>query len=166
MRLMQGQVAHTTLKDQIRALQMFSEHVGAETVLQRITPRNAESFVASRLGSGLSVGSVNKDIRTLRGVFNRAIEPRHYLAEGTNPFASLRERRMTCDPPKYVSAQDFQKILTVCKSAWWRTFLTLAYTCGGRRDELLNLTWTDVDFEEQTVGFLPKRAATAIRTSS
>ena len=45
---------------------------------------------------------------------------------------------------------------------WWRVLLALAYTSGGRRDELLNLTWSDVDFETQTVQFAPKRASAVI----
>jgi len=33
---------------------------------------------------------------------------------------------------------------------------------GGRRDELLNLTWSDIDFEIQTVRFVPKRSSEVI----
>ena len=40
---------------------------------------------------------------------------------------------------------------------WWKTFLALAYTSGGRRDELINLTWADVDFEKHNVRFVPKQ---------
>jgi integrase len=34
--------------------------------------------------------------------------------------------------------------------------VTLAYTSAGRRDELLNLTWADIDFDKQNVSFSPK----------
>ena len=37
--------------------------------------------------------------------------------------------------------------------------LSVAYTTAGRRDELLNLTWPDIDFENQTVSFSPKEAS-------
>jgi integrase len=43
--------------------------------------------------------------------------------------------------------------------AWWKTLLTLSYTSAGRRDELLNLTWADVDFDRQNVRFSPKEAS-------
>ena len=158
-RIMVGQVAYTTLKDHLRALRLFEDHIGRKTQLKLISPRDAESFVASRLAEGLSIGSVNKDIRTLKSILNRAIEPRGYMAEGTNPFVKIKQRRVAAKPPKYVSAEDFNKVFKVCNRLWWKAFLTLAYTSAGRRDELLNLTWADVDFENQNVSFLPKKAS-------
>jgi len=161
-KVMTGQVAHSTLKDHLRALRFFAEHIGRQTQLRRISPRQAESFVASRLANGLSVGSVNKDIRTLRGIFNLAIDPRGYLAEGTNPFAKIKERRIAARPPEYVPAKDFDKVYKTCRDLWWKTFLTLAYTSGGRKDELLNLTWKDVNFDSQNVSFEPKQATDSL----
>jgi len=160
--VMVGQKAHTTLKDHLRALRLFAEHVGWQTMLERVSPRHAESFVAKRLASGLATGTVNKDIRTLRGIFNLAIEPRGYLVEGTNPFAKIKERRIAAKPPKYVPSEDLNKIFEACKNTWWKAFLTLAYTSAGRRDELLNLIWSDIDFENQNLGFYPKKASDTI----
>jgi len=155
--VMVGQKAHTTIKDHLRALRLFAEHVGWQTMLERVSPRHAESFVARRLADGLATGTVNKDIRTLRGIFNLAIEPRGYLMEGTNPFAKIKERRMAARPPKYVPPEDLNKVFEKCRNIWWRAFLTLAYTSAGRRDELLNLIWSDIDFEKQNVSFVPKK---------
>jgi hypothetical protein len=59
-------------------------------------------FIAHRLTSGLNIGSVNKDIRTLKHIFNLAIEPRGYLAEGHNPFGKLRQRKKAKKPIRYV----------------------------------------------------------------
>ncbi|TRO43202.1 hypothetical protein E2P42_02485 [Candidatus Bathyarchaeota archaeon] len=161
---MVGQKAHTTLKDHLQALRLFAEHVGWRTVLEQISPRHAESFVARRLADGLATGTVNKDIRTLRGIFNLAIEPRGYLMEGTNPFAKIKERRMAVKSPKYVPPKDLNKVFEKCRNLWWRAFLTLAYTSAGRRDELLNLIWSDIDFEKQNVSFVPKKASRLVLT--
>jgi hypothetical protein len=45
------------------------------------------------LACGLAVGTVNKDIRTLRRIFNLAIDPRGFLEDGQNPFARIRQRK-------------------------------------------------------------------------
>jgi len=160
-KVMVGQVAYATLKDHLRALRLFEKHLGSQTELKRISPRDAESFVAARLADDLSVGSVNKDIRTLKGIFNLAIEPRGYLEEGTNPFAKIKQRKMASKPPRYISAEEFQKVFEVAEH-WWKVFLTLAYTSAGRRDELLNLTWANIDFENQNVCFFPKESSKLI----
>jgi len=140
-------------------LRFFVDHVGPETLLEQITPRDAESFVAARLSDGVKSSTVNKDIRTLRGIFNLAIEPRCYLAEGTNPFRKIRERKTAAQPPRYVAPQDFQKVINTTSGLWWKAFLVLAYTSGGRRDELMNLRWADIDFESHNVRFVPKETS-------
>ncbi len=66
--VMRGQVADKTLKDQMRALRLFADHIGNEVPMVRINPLHAESFVSHRLAEGLAVGTVNKDIRTLKGI--------------------------------------------------------------------------------------------------
>ncbi len=158
-RVMCGQVAPATLSDQMRALRMFMAHVGKNIRLQNISPRHAESFIAARLASGIKVGTANKDIRTLKRLFNLAIEPRGYLPTANNPFAKIKERRFAPKPPRYVSIEEFQKVYKASHRLWWKALLVLAYTSGGRRDELLNLTWADIDFDAQNVSFVPKQAS-------
>ena len=156
--VMKGQVACATLKIQMRALTLFADHVGRDRPLVKITPRQAESFIAQRLADGLAVSSVNKDIRTFKGVFNLAIEPRGHLAEGCNPFAKIKERRATPPDVDYVRSEDFLKVLQACPNLWWKNLLALAYTSGSRRNEMLNLTWANVDFENQNIRIIPKKA--------
>ena len=147
-RIMRSQVANKTLKDHIRALRLLAYHVGSNIPLVRINARHAESFVSERLAQGLAVGTVNKDIRTLKGIFNLAIELRGYLAESTNPFAKIRQRRFTPKSPNYVPKEDFRQLFSAAETALWKALLATAYTSGAREDELLNLMWSDVDFQE------------------
>jgi integrase len=158
-RVMCGQVASATLYDQMRALKMFMAHIGKNLRLIKISPRHAESFVAARLASKVKVSTVNKDIRTLKRVFGLAIAPRGYLPAGQNPFASIKQRKVSLKPVPYVDTEEFQAVLASAMSTWWKTLLTLAYTSGGRRDELLNLTWADIDFNKRNVRFFPKEAS-------
>jgi hypothetical protein len=92
MRVMNGQVSYGTLQEHKRALELFENFIGGSFVLSKIQPRHAEAFVADRLASkGVSIATVNKYIRDLRSIFNRAITPRGYLAEGQNPFARIKQ---------------------------------------------------------------------------
>jgi integrase len=161
-RLMTGQVANSTLKEHLRALDFFKEHVGEDILLEKINPRHAESFIAYRFSCGLTTATVNKDIRSLKAIFNRAINPRGYLAEGTNPLEKIKQRKLSEKAPKYVSPEDFALVFDVADTLWWKTFLSVAYTTAGRRDEILNLTWTDIDFENWTVSFVPKKASAKV----
>jgi integrase len=160
--IMDGQVAPATLYDQMRALKMFTAHIGKDIRLMNISPRHAESFVAARLRSRVRISTVNKDIRTLSRVFNLAIEPRGYLPAGQNPFGKVKQRKVSLKPPRYVSPEELRTLLTSVPDTWWKTLITLAYTSAGRRDELLNLTWADVDFGKGNVHFSPKESSESL----
>ena len=157
-KVMRHQVARSSLVDQMRALRMFMDHIGRNILLKNIKPRHAESFIAERFNSGVSVATVNKDIRTLRRIFNLAIEPRGYLSEKTNPFTRIKQRKITAKAVRYVSGQEFQALYSVEGEFWWKVFLLVAYTSAARTGELLNLTWSDVDFENDRIRIVRKDA--------
>jgi integrase len=150
-RVMKGQVAHATLSDQVRVLKQLEHFAGSNQLLTRITPRDAEAFIASRIDDGLKTATVNKDIRTLKRIFNLAIEPRGYLREGQNPFAKIRERKQTANTIRYVTVQEYRALMAASEAPWWKALLSVAYCCGLRRSEILHLTWADVDFDTQRV---------------
>jgi len=150
-RVMRGQIARESLKDQLRALRMFMDHVGKNTLLREITPRHAESFVSARLASKVSVATVNKDIRTLKRVFNLAMDPRGYLREGQNPLGRIKQRKQAPRTVRYVTAEEVKAVLDAAEDTWWRALILLACTTGARLGEIIHLTWPDVDFEENRI---------------
>jgi len=155
--VMKGQVAHETLNDQVRALTMLMDHVGSDILLRKITARQAEEFVAERLAA-VKVATVNKDIRTLKRVFNLAIEPRGYLRPGQNPFARIKQRKQATKPVRYVRREEFQAVTAAAPNLWWKGLLSVAYTTGARIEEIVNLTWADVDFETGRIRIVSKEA--------
>jgi integrase len=155
--VMKGQVACGTIQEHMRALKLFENFIGGSILLSRIQPRNAEAFVAHRLASGWRPMTVNKDIGTLHRIFNLAIEPRGYLAQGQNPFAKIRKRKMTQNPLRYVAVEEYRALANQAKDIWWKALISIAYGSGLRRNEILHLTWVDVDFENQQIHVSPKK---------
>jgi integrase len=155
--VMKGQVAYATLNEQLRALRFFENFIGGSILLSKIKPRNAEAFVSHRLSTVPSVATANKDIRTLRSIFNLAIEPRGYLLEGTNPFAKIRERKTTENEIRYIEIKEYLALMDKAKNLWWHGFLSIAYGSGLRRNEILNLTWKNIDFENQLITVVAKK---------
>ncbi len=157
--VMRDQVAYTTLYDQLRALRFFENFIGGSVLLSKIKPRHAEAFIAHRLSTVPSVSTVNKDIRTLRSIFNLAIEPRGYLREGQNPFAKIKERKTTENEIRYVEIEEYLALMDKAKNLWWRGLLSDAYGSGLRHNEILNLTWKNIDFENQLITVVAKKAS-------
>jgi integrase len=154
--VMVGQIAYASLYDQMRALRLFEKFIGGSRLMSSIKPRDAEAFISIRLKSGLAVATVNKDIRTLRRIFNLAIDPRGYLAEGQNPFQQLRQRKKAEKRIRYVAVEEYHRLMEATQSIWWQALVSIAYGSGLRRNEILNLTWRDIDFENQRVHVTPK----------
>ena len=154
-KVMKGQVAYGTLQVQMQVLKLFENFIGDSIVMSKIQPRYAEAFIANCLASGLKVATVNKYIRTLRRAFNLAIELRGYMSEGQNPFTKIKERKKATKPVQYVSVEDYHALMNAAQSLWWRALISAAYGSGLRRGEILNLTWGDVDFEEQLIRVSP-----------
>jgi integrase len=89
---------------------------------------------------------------------------RHVGGSWAGAAITIRPRRFTPRPPNYVPLEDFQCVFSNAPKLWWKALLALAYASGGRRDEMLNLTWSDIDFETQTVKFITKCSSEVILT--
>jgi len=150
-KLMKNQVSEATLVDQIRVLHFLEEFLGSERLLVKISSRDAEAFIAHRLQQKLSLATVNKDIRTLKRIFNLAIEPRGYIREDRNPFAKIKQRKLTPKTIRYLSTKEYHALIENNNRLWWKAFISVAYCCGLRKGEILNLTWNDVDFINQLI---------------
>lgn len=155
-KVMAGQVAYATLDGQVRTLRFFKKFIGGSIFLANIKPKDAEAFIAFRLKSGLAIPTVNKDIRTLRRVFNLAIDPRGYIHEGKNPFGKIKERKKTQKPVRYVDVAEYLALIKASEKIWWKAFISIAYGSGLRLEEILNLTWKDIDFESKQSHTNPK----------
>lgn len=159
MQVMNGQVSYGTLQEHKRALELFENFIGGSFVLSKIQPRHAEAFIANRSASKeVSIATINKYIRSLRSIFNRAITPRGYLAEGRNPFAKIKQRKVTENPNRYVDVSEYKALVNATENQWWKAFLSIAYGSGLRRNEILHLTWMDIDFDNQRINVTAKKA--------
>ncbi|HML74391.1 MAG TPA: tyrosine-type recombinase/integrase [Anaerohalosphaeraceae bacterium] len=156
-KLMPGQIASSTLYDQMRSLRLFEKFIGGHVSLANIKPRHAEAYISKRIASEVSVATVNKDIRTLKRIFNLAITPRGYLHEGHNPFVGIKQRKKTINDIRYVTVEEYHALLSKTPNDWWKAFLAIAYGCGLRREEILHLTWNDIDFENKLINVRAKK---------
>jgi len=58
---------------------------------------------------------------------------------------------------RYVETEEYHSLVEEAKNPWWRGLLSIGYGSGLRRNEILHLTWKDIDFEGQMIKVLPKK---------
>lgn len=96
--------------------------------------------------------SVNIYMKIIRPPFRYAIR-RKWMSEDLFAIPLIKvteERERIYDP------QEVERILEVTNQIW-RLRITLAYSCGLRRAEVLNLTYSDLDFARKLIHVQPKK---------
>lgn len=142
-----------------RTLKVLRKRLGDNRIVQNITPLDARQFLAwFRTHNGkdkpLAPNTVNKMLRECRRFFREGVD---CGVIKSNPFAGIRQQRVAQTPWHHVTPAEFQRLLTAAPSDRWRGKLMLAYCCGLRLGEILNLTWADVDLVGKTVRVAAKR---------
>lgn len=155
-----------------RAIRYLRERFGDGRMLHTIGPLDARQFVAwyrtrkvkdrSRKAKGdgkpVSPSTVNKVMRECRRIFREAVDCELLRS---NPFARIRQEKVAQVPWHHVTPEEFQRLMDRAPSARWEGLLSLAYCCGLRLGEILNLTWDDVDFQAARLRVVAKRGGAA-----
>ena len=144
--VMQGHVATSTLNLHLKALELLAQQVGWDRPLHKVSVCDVERFRATRLAADLASSSVNREIRTLKRLFNLAVV-RGYLGPGQNPCLTLTRIKVARRQPAYCSPEEFEALIRRAPDLRWRTFLVVIYATGLRLREAANLTWKDIDFQ-------------------
>ncbi len=85
-----------------------------------------------------------------------------YNKRKLHPFGGIQVRRKPPRPWHHVTPAEFAGLLDAVPDARWKAFYLLAYTAGLRFGELFNLTWADVDFEQNRVHVRNREASAAL----
>jgi len=115
--------------------------------VNEVTPEIIDSYKAKRLRE-ISPVSVNVELRMLKAAFSTA--KRWRMTEG-NPFDGVTFARVPEQAPLALSTDDLQKLLACIREGWFRDIVLFAVMTGMRRGEIMNLRWSDVDFERRVV---------------
>lgn len=155
---LRGDLTPRTTEEHKRTLRMLREFFGGDRLIHRVTPLEARRFISSfrqrpKDEAVPAPATVNKLIRESRRIFREALDCELIRS---NPFAGIRQERVGETDWQYVGPEHFRALIAAAPSVRWRGMITLAYCCGLRLGEILNLTWGDVDFERQQLRVVRK----------
>jgi integrase len=124
--------------------------------LSKLRPAHISEWVAElRSGGGQKGKSLSpKTVRNVFGLLHGAIEwalGLELVARNVCRTAAAKPPRLSPSPAKALADDEVAKLLTVANATRWGPFVTLALATGARRGELCALSWSDVDFENETL---------------
>jgi len=106
--------------------------------------------------NGRTGSTINRYKSTLSAVFIYFVQHPDFKKTGfTNPVRKESVSRFKENPSKdrFLSEKEQQNLLKACSASNWdRLYLLvlMALTTGARKGELLNLKWSDIDFNKRT----------------
>ena len=118
--------------------------------LASITPEDVEAYRAQRVGpegKAVSVQTINHDHTALVHMLNVARGPRFRLVTD-NPASHVRKPD-PCNERNRIATEDECARLYAAAAPHFQPILTIAYSLGPRRGELLQLEWSDVDLKRR-----------------
>ncbi len=146
-------VRQSTLKDYQSVMKDFIAEVG-DRDFRRIEHTDGEYYLNCCVEKGNAPDTLKKKVRTLKRLYNLAMQ-RRQLDE--NPFRFLKGPKPA---KKKVLVLSEHEIINLIKASRvvpdlygfrWDVLILTAWITGMRKGELLNLTWRDIDFENQVV---------------
>lgn len=128
-------------------LKAFEDFIGDKDI-SKITKRDIDRFVELRLGQGLAKTTINIDIRNLKATFSKAYE---WELLPKNTLQGYKQLKIDRKAPQFLNLEDINKIADVIDSPVIKSAFFFYILSGCRRDELLNLTWQDIDLKNRVI---------------
>ncbi len=130
----------------VAVLERFKGHLATER-LKNISHLQIEKYKNWRRESGILPSSVNRELAVIKAMFNRGVEwgmlPR-------SPAAAIKKFKEPKRQAKFFTQAEIKKMLESNEPVMARIVSLLANT-GLRRDELLHLTWGDINLERKVL---------------
>ena len=158
---LRGDLALSTKIEHGCTLRFLSEFLGVRTIVSKIRSLDARRFVAwyrerDYRGRSPATATVNRIVRKCKRIFREAVAC-SLIHE--NPFQGLRQEKVGQRLWHYISPAEYRRLTEASPSLRWRGMISLGYCCGLRLGEVLNLTWSDVDFERSEGRVVRKEAS-------
>lgn len=153
------QIRPSTKTEYTQAVNHLIEIIG-DIDFQTVHFKHGEQFRQACLDKGNKPNTVSKKIRELHAVFQLAVD-RKQLDE--NPFDNLSKPKSNNNTTIMTYTDDECDRLVRTASQLkqsdyleWDMVIITALTTGLRKSEILNLVWSDIDFDEMTMTIVEK----------
>ncbi len=138
--------------------------LGEETRVKDITPGKMEGYQRTRLaepspahpGKNITPCEVNKEITALKVISNRAV--RHGKLK-LNPIAQVKRLPENNIRQRILTYEEFTALLNACEPHL-KPIVQTAYHMGMRKDEIVRLTWPEVDLRKGFIRLPAERTKT------
>lgn len=111
--------------------------------LIRITPDRIVRYKTQRRNEGASAKSINHELGFSKHAFNLGIREWEWVSD--NPFMKVSMEKLPQPRVRYLTREEFDRLYQACSDRL-KPIVLFAVNTGIRQDNILTLTWKQVDF--------------------
>jgi site-specific recombinase XerD len=134
-----------------KALQFFLRFT-TDIRIDKITQRQIDLYKIKRLET-VKKTTLNIELRSLRAGFEHAVR---WGLLPENPFRKTKLCSIDEKPPLFLSPIQYKTLIMSVKEPWLKQMIVLGALTGLRRNELLYLTWRNIDFQRRIIYLFSK----------
>ena len=116
--------------------------------LREIPRLNVERYKTHRLSQDVVRDTVNHELKNLSHILTMAVKW-EYIDK--NVVKGVERFKVPEKPPRFLSLQEIGQLLDAAGESYIYPLIVTALHTGMRKSELLNLKWSGVDFEQNTI---------------
>ncbi len=113
-----------------------------DMTLAEVTPKLISAYKAKRYEEKAAPATLKKELSLMRAAFNLAIREWEWCRD--NPLRGVKMDRVDNERVRYLSDDDFKKVLNQCPY-WVKPVVLVARYTGMRRGNIVTLRWDQVD---------------------
>jgi site-specific recombinase XerD len=151
LRYAKGNKALQTYQRDVLTLRHFTEFVQADK-LSAVTAAKLEAYKTYRREQGAEPSTLNRELNTIKAMFNKAVA---WNALAQNPAKSVQKFKEARRKVRFLSKEE---ILILVKAAddRMKAIIEVLLHTGLRRDELIHLTWADLNLKNRVLSVQSK----------
>ena len=133
------------------------KYIKKDILFSSLTEHFIEKWIVYRKNSGISVNTINTDLRHLKAMFKWGMKSNLINENPINEIAPFKGIPKTI---RVLTEDDLNSIWEVCKpDSRWYPYIVVYLLTGARISEILKpkLKWEDVDFDRNTISLLKRK---------
>ena len=123
-------------------------------LLAVISPKLIYEYKNKRRSEGASPSTINREIALMKHAFNLALREWEWVRE--NPVLRVSMEKEPPSRDRWLTCGEEDSVLSV-SPPWLKEIVVFAIESGCRREEILSLTWKDVDIFKKVVTIFAKK---------
>ncbi len=151
LRYAKGNKAEESYQRDVLTLKHFTEFIKADK-LSAVNAAKLEAYKTHRREQGAKPATLNRELNTIKAMFNKAVA---WNALAQDPAKSVKKFQEGRRKVRFLSKEEVRALLKTAEERLKPVIEVLLHT-GLRRDELIHLTWQDVDLKTRVLSVQAK----------